>query len=89
MDSFRSEDKATLRVYQWNSRTFYQDPDTRGPYIVDDLSSDILVDTKARDVILDTFNRVGAPVFIRGIIYISIQYSIIYSNAVRCFPEVI
>jgi alpha-L-rhamnosidase len=45
----------------WHWSVPYQDPDARGPFTVDDLTGDILVNNTARDAIMDVFVRAGMP----------------------------
>ena len=53
----------------WHWLVPYQDPDTRGPYTVDDLVGEILSEPAARNSILDVLERYGAPGFLRMIIF--------------------
>ena len=53
----------------WHWSNPYADPDARGPFTVNDLTGDILSDTKARDAILDLLKRVGAPEFLVGMLF--------------------
>ncbi len=51
-------------IWHWSAP--YQDPDTRGPFTVDDLTGDILSDNAARDTIMDVFERTGTPEYLRA-----------------------
>jgi len=42
---------------EWHWTVSYQDPDARGPFTVDDLTGDIMSDPAARDIIMNTFDR--------------------------------
>jgi alpha-L-rhamnosidase len=53
----------------WNWQVNYQDPDTRGPFTVDDLTGDIMNDKRASSAIVDILVHVGAPEFVRGMIF--------------------
>jgi alpha-L-rhamnosidase len=53
----------------WSWSIPFEDPDARVPLNVDDLTGDILYDPKARDAILDILERIGAPHFVRGMIF--------------------
>jgi len=53
----------------WHWSVDYQDPDVRGPYTIDDLVGDILVDDAARDAILNAFDRIGTPEFYRAMVF--------------------
>jgi alpha-L-rhamnosidase len=63
-------DKPPIEVgsgnWQWSAP--YHDPDARGPFTVDDLIGDIVYDKAARDTMIDVLDRVGAPIFLRGIL---------------------
>ena len=48
---------------QWQWSAAYNDPDTRGPYTVDDLVGDIIVNSQSRDVVLDVLKQAGAHPF--------------------------
>ena len=53
----------------WHWLVEYQDPDTRGPYTVDDLLGEILSEPAARDAMMDVLERMQAPGFLRMIIF--------------------
>ena len=44
---------------KWNWTVPYQDPDARGPFTVDDLTGDIVIDTAARNNIIKVFDQLG------------------------------
>lgn len=52
----------------WNWVIPYQDPDRRNPYTVDDLIGDITYDPKARNVVMEVLQQVGAPDFLMGML---------------------
>ncbi len=52
----------------WQWAVPYQDPDTRGPYTVDDLVGDIFFEARARAAVMTALERAGAPAFVRGVI---------------------
>ena len=54
---------------KWHWSIPYQDPDARGPFTVDDLAGDIMSSVPARNAIMDVLVRVGAPDFLRGVIF--------------------
>lgn len=53
----------------WHWSVSYQDPDARGPYTADDLLGEILSEPAARNAVLDVLDRVGAPGFLRMVIF--------------------
>jgi alpha-L-rhamnosidase len=53
----------------WHWRVPYRDPHARGPYTVDDLVGDLLSEPAARNTVLDVLARIGAPGFLRMIIF--------------------
>jgi len=53
----------------WHWSVDYQDPDVRGPYTLDDLVGDILIDDDARAAILNAFDRIETPKFYRAMVF--------------------
>jgi alpha-L-rhamnosidase len=53
----------------WHWSVPYQDPDARGPHTVDDLLGEILSEPAARNAILGVQERIGAPGFLRMVIF--------------------
>lgn len=53
----------------WHWSAPYDDPDAPGPYTVDDLIGDITYDKAAREAIMGVLDRVGAPVFLKRILF--------------------
>jgi alpha-L-rhamnosidase len=53
----------------WHWSIPYRDSDARGPYTVDDLVGDLLSESAARNTVLDVLARIGAPGFLRMIIF--------------------
>jgi alpha-L-rhamnosidase len=52
-------DRIEVGSGKWNWSVPYQDPDARGPFTVDDLTGDILIDSAARDHIIKVFDQLG------------------------------
>lgn len=53
---------------RWHWVADYKDPDERGPYTVDDLVGEIIVDSASRDTVLNVLKQAGAPGFVIGIL---------------------
>lgn len=54
---------------KWHWSVDYQDPDARGPYTVDDLASEIMSNPVASRKIMEVLADIGAPEFLRMIIF--------------------
>jgi len=54
---------------KWNWNVDYQDPDARGPFTVDDLAGEIMSEPAASKKIMEVLVQVGAPEFVRMIIF--------------------
>ena len=80
-------DNTTLEVGSgsWHWSIPYQDPDVRGPYTVDDLLGEILSEPAARNAVLDVLDRVGAPGFLRMVIFDERNISL--RQALRLLPN--
>jgi len=53
----------------WHWSVDYQDLDVRGPYTMDDLVGDILIDDAAREAILNAFDSFRTPEFYRAMVF--------------------
>jgi len=53
----------------WHWSVDYQDPDARGPFTVDDLAGEIMSNPAASSKIMDVLARIGAPEFLRMVIF--------------------
>jgi len=54
---------------KWHWSVDYQDPDARGPFTVDDLAGEIMSNPDASRTIMNVLTRIGAPEFLRMMIF--------------------
>ena len=54
-----NDERIEVSSGKWNWSIPYQDPDARGPFTVDDLTGDIIIDSAARDHIIKVFDQLG------------------------------
>jgi alpha-L-rhamnosidase len=69
----------------WHWTIPYQDPNARGAFTVDDLVGEIMSDSAASDALLGVLDQVGAPGFLRMILFT--ERNIILRQALQMLPN--